>query len=160
MLGGFHFNDRKYADDDLTLGSIDPYQIFRIFHEIHFFASDRGRMPKIAYMIDQCHNEKAKVEAMIQTVVMAQELYAKAALVDHDALRKAQAKNSVIDAELILKKAFFTDVAPAMAAWRKANGLPADPLADHRRSGYERKAAADRNRRRKAMGIKRGGSFA
>jgi L-rhamnose isomerase/sugar isomerase len=160
MLGGFHFNDRKYADDDLTLGSIDPYQIFRIFHEIHFFASDRGRMPKIAYMIDQCHNEKAKVEAMIQTVVMAQELYTKASLVDHDALRRAQAKNSVIDAELLLKKAFFTDVGPALARWRKANKLPADPLAEHRRSGYERKAAADRNRRRKAMGIVRGGSFA
>lgn len=79
MLGGFHFNDRRYADDDLTLGSIDPYQGFRIFHEIHFFAADRGRMPKIAYMIDQCHNEKPKIEATIQTVVMAQELYAKAA---------------------------------------------------------------------------------
>ena len=97
---------------------------------------------------------------MIQTVVMAQELYAKAALVDHDALRKAQAKNSVIDAELILKNAFFTDVAPALAQWRKANKLPADPLAEHRRSGYEKKAAADRNARRKAMGINRGGSFA
>src|SRR5206468_3913107 len=98
MLGGFHFNDRRYADDDLTLGSIDPYQVFRIFHEIHFFAADRGRMPKIAYMIDQCHNEKPKIEATIQTVVMAQELYAKAALVDHDALRAAQAKTNVIDA--------------------------------------------------------------
>jgi L-rhamnose isomerase/sugar isomerase len=132
MLGGFHFNDRKYADDDLTLGSIDPYQIFRIFHEIHTFAADRGKMPKIAYMVDQSHNEKAKVEAMIQTVVMAQELYAKAAIVDHDALRRAQATNK----------------------------LPADPLAEHRRQGYEKKAAADRRARRKAMGITRGGSFA
>ncbi len=160
MLGGFHFNDRRYADDDLTLGSIDPYQVFRIFHEIHFFASDRGRMPEIPYMIDQSHNEKSKVEATIQTVVMAQELYAKAAIVDHDALRAAQAKNRVIDAELLLKKAFFTDVSPALAAWRKANKLPADPLAEHRRSGYERKAAADRKARRKAMGISRGGSYA
>ncbi|MEI7551361.1 MAG: TIM barrel protein [Verrucomicrobiota bacterium] len=160
MLGGFHFNDRRYADDDLTLGSIDPYQIFRIFHEIHLFAADRGRMPKIAYMIDQCHNEKAKVEAMIQTVVMAQELYAKAALVDHDALRRAQSRNQVLDAELMLKKAFFTDVTPALAAWRKANQLPVDPLAAHRRSGYERHAAADRKRRRQAMGLTRGGSFA
>jgi L-rhamnose isomerase/sugar isomerase len=91
MLGGFHFNDRKYADDDLTLGSIDPYQVFRIFHEIHSFAADRGAAPKIAYMIDQSHNEKPKIEATIQTVMMAQELYAKAALVDHDALRRAQA---------------------------------------------------------------------
>ena len=78
----------------------------------------------------------------------------------YNALRAAQAKNAVIDAELLLKKAFFTDVAPALARWRKANQLPADPLAEHRRSGYERKAAADRNRRRKALGITRGGSFA
>ena len=160
MFGGLHMNDRRYADDDLTLGSIDPYQIFRVFHEIHFFASDRGKMPKIPYMVDQCHNEKPKVEAMLQTVAMAQDLYAKAAIVDHDALRRAQAKNNVIDAELILKKAFFTDVSPAIAAFRKQNKLPGDPLAEHRRQGYEKKAAADRNRRRKDMGITRGGSFA
>ena len=160
MLGGFHFNDRRYADDDLTLGSIDPYQVFRIFHEIHFFAADRGRMPKIAYMIDQCHNEKPKIEATIQTVVMAQELYAKAALVDHEALRRAQAKNNVVDAELILKKAFFTDVSPALAGWRKANTLPADPLAEHRRTGYARTAAADRKRRRRELGLAQSGSFA
>ncbi|MBL9200358.1 MAG: TIM barrel protein [Opitutaceae bacterium] len=160
MLGGFHFNDRRYADDDLTLGSIDPYQVFRIFHEIHAFAADRGRAPKIAYMIDQCHNEKPKIEATIQTVVMAQELYAKAALVDHAALRRAQAKANVVDAELILKRAFFTDVAPALASWRKANRLPSDPLAEHRRQGYARAAAKDRARRRKELGIGRGGSFA
>ncbi|QYM79902.1 TIM barrel protein [Horticoccus luteus] len=160
MLGGFHFNDRRYADDDLTLGSIDPYQAFRIFHEIHFFAADRGRMPKIAYMIDQSHNEKPKIEATIQTVLMAQELYVKAALVDHAALRKAQAKNNVVDAELELKKAFFTDVAPAFAAWRKANKLPADPLADHRKSGYERQAATERKRRRQELGIVQGGGYA
>ncbi len=160
MLGGFHFNDRKYADDDLTLGSIDPYQVFRIFHEIHSFAADRGKMPKIAYMVDQSHNEKPKIEAMIQTVVMAQELYAKAAIVDHDALRRAQAKNNVVDAELLLKQAFFTDVSPALAKWRKARKLPADPIAEHRRQGYEKNAAADRNRRRKELGIVRGGGYA
>jgi L-rhamnose isomerase/sugar isomerase len=160
MLGGFHFNDRRYADDDLTLGSIDPYQVFRIFHEIHFFAADRGRAPKIAYMIDQSHNEKPKIEATIQTVVMAQELFAKAAIVDHDALRRAQAKNNVVDAELILKKAFFTDVSPAIAAWRKVSQLPADPLAEHRRTGYQKKAAADRRARRKALGLVQGGSYA
>lgn len=160
MLGGFHFNDRRYSDDDLTLGSIDPYQVFRIFHEIHLFAADRGRMPKIAYMIDQCHNEKPKIEATIQTVVMAQELYVKAALVDHDALYKAQAANNVVDAELVLKRAFFTDVAPALAAWRRANKLPADPLAEHRRSGYAKRAAKERRARRKALGLTQGGSFA
>ncbi len=160
MLGGFHFNDRRYADDDLTLGSIDPYQVFRIFHEIHFFAADRGKQPKIAYMIDQSHNEKPKIEATIQTVVMAQELFAKAALVDHDALRRFQAKHDVVSAELELKKAFFTDVSPALLSWRKANKLPADPLREHRRSGYERTAAADRTRRRRELGVVQGGSYA
>jgi len=160
MLGGFHFNDRRYADDDLTLGSIDPYQAFRIFHEIHFFASDRGRMPKIAYMIDQCHNEKPKIEATIETVVMAQALYAKAALVDHDALRRAQAKNNVVDAERLLQRAFATDVTPALHAWRRANQLPVDPLIEHRRSGYARAAATERKRRRRELGLVPGGSFA
>jgi len=160
MLGGFHFNDRRYSDDDLTLGSIDPYQVFRIFHEIHFFVADKGKMPEIAYMIDQSHNEKPKIEATIQTVVMAQELYVKAALVDHDALRAAQARNDVVSAELELKKAFFTDVSSALLAWRKKKGLPEDPLKEHRKSGYERKAAKERKARRIALGIKSGGSYA
>ncbi len=160
MLGGFHFNDRRYADDDLTLGSIDPYQVFRIFHEIHAFAADRGAAPDIAYMIDQCHNEKPKIEATIQTVVIAQELYAKAALVNHEKLRRAQARNDVVTAELELKKAFFTDVAPALAAWRRRHELPSDPLAEHRRSGYERRAATERRARRQALGLVQGGSFA
>ncbi len=86
MLGGFHFNDRRYADDDLTLGSIDPYQVFRIFHEIRYFEWDTGSRADIAYMIDQSHNLKGKIEAMIQTVLAAQELYAKAAIVDHERL--------------------------------------------------------------------------
>src|SRR5581483_2468938 len=83
MLGGFHFNDRRYADDDLTLGSIDPYQVFRIFHEILYFEWEAGRSSEIAFMIDQSHNLKGKIEAMIQTVTVAQELYSKASLVDH-----------------------------------------------------------------------------
>jgi L-rhamnose isomerase / sugar isomerase len=160
MLGGFHFNDRRYADDDLTLGSIDPYQVFRIFHEIHSFAADRGRAPKIAYMIDQCHNEKPKIEATIQTVMMAQELYAKAALVDHKALRRAQDRHDVVAAELELRKAFFTDVNPALQAWRRAQGLAADPLTAHRKSGYEKAAARDRSRRRRELGMAKAGSFA
>src|SRR6185369_15405152 len=89
MLGGFHFNDRRYADDDLTLGSIDPYQIFRIFHEILQYGWETGARPEIAYMIDQSHNLKGKIEAMIQTVTTAMELYAKAALVDHVKLAAA-----------------------------------------------------------------------
>ena len=83
IIGGFHFNDRRYADDDLTLGSIDPYQIFRIFHELHSYTWQTGAAADVAYMIDQSHNLKGKMEAMIQTVCTAQELYAKAAIVDH-----------------------------------------------------------------------------
>jgi L-rhamnose isomerase/sugar isomerase len=90
MLGGFHFNDRRYADDDLTLGSIDPYQVFRIFHEILFFEWESGKQSDIAYTIDQSHNLKGKIEAMIQTVTMAQELFSKAVLVDYPELATAQ----------------------------------------------------------------------
>src|SRR5580698_9672666 len=79
-LGGFHFNDRKYADDDLTLGSIDPYQVFRIFHEILSASTDESA--GVVFMIDQSHNLKGKIEAMVQTVVVAQEMFAKAALID------------------------------------------------------------------------------
>jgi len=160
MLGGFHFNDRRYADDDLTLGSIDPYQIFRIFHEIQLYGADAGGLPEIAYMIDQCHNLKPKIEAMIQTVVMAQELWAKAALVDHAKLRKAQVKGDIVTAELCLKEAFFTDIGPALATWRKRRKLAPDPLTEHRRSGYEKAAAKERRARRQALGLVQGGSFA
>jgi L-rhamnose isomerase/sugar isomerase len=112
MLGGFHFNDRRYADDDLTLGSIDPYQVFRIFHEIAMYEWEMGKRCDIAYMIDQSHNLKGKIEAMIQTVVTAQELYAKAALVDHETLARHQKNCALVDAENCLKDAFSTDVPP------------------------------------------------
>lgn len=161
MLGGFHFNDRRYADDDLTLGSIDPYQIFRIFHEIHFYAWERGGVyPTIEYMIDQSHNLKPKIEAMIQTVTTAQELYAKAALVDHEALVKFQEKGQIIDAEMLLKKAFNTDVTPLIHDWRRSHELPLEPLLAHRESGYEAAAAAERRARRIALGISSVSSYA
>jgi L-rhamnose isomerase/sugar isomerase len=111
-------------------------------------------------MIDQCHNEKPKVEATVQTVLMAQELFAKAALVDHDELKKRQAREDVIGSEMILKEAFFADIQPALAAWRRRRNLPTDPLTAYRRSGYERKAAADRSRRRRQLKLTRSGSFA
>src|SRR5206468_778547 len=102
MLGGFHFNDRRYADDDLTMGSIDPYQVFRIFHEILYFEWETGGRADIAYMIDQSHNLKGKIEAMIQTVGMAQQLYSKAALVDHEQLAEAQNEADLLRAESLL----------------------------------------------------------
>lgn len=144
MLGGFHFNDRRYADDDLTLGSIDPYQLFRIFHEIALFEFETGKRADIAYMVDQSHNLKNKIEEMIQTVVTAQELYAKAALVDHAKLAEYQAKAELVDAEECLKAAFHADVRPAMVEWRKSKGLAEDPLKAFRGSGYLERAAKER----------------
>src|SRR5881296_2344792 len=136
MLGGFHFNDRRYADDDLTLGSIDPYQVFRIFREILHFEWETGTRADVAFMIDQSHNLKGKIEAMIQTVTVAQELYSKAALVDQDALATAQARTDLVRAESLLQDAFSTDVRPVIRQWRGANRLPADPLDAFRQSGY------------------------
>ena len=150
MLGGFHFNDRRYADDDLTLGSIDPYQVFRIFHEILFYEWEIGTKADIAYMIDQSHNLKGKIEETIQTVTMAQQLFAKAALVDHAALANAQAKCDLIRAESLLQDAFNTDVRPEIQEWRDSKGLPHDPLKAFQESGYlERitKERAERNSR-------------
>jgi L-rhamnose isomerase/sugar isomerase len=144
MLGGFHFNDRRYADDDLTLGSIDPYQVFRIFHEIRFFEWEAGQPADIAYMVDQSHNLKGKIEAMIQTVTTAMELYAKAALVDHERLSMCQAECALVDAEMCLKDAYSTDVRPAIAEWSKSKGLPENPMDAFRQSGYLERITAER----------------
>ena len=150
MLGGFHFNDRRYADDDLTLGCIDPYQVFRIFHEIALFEWETGQRADIAYMIDQSHNLKNKIEEMIQTAIMAQEIYAKAALVEHEALARYQSKSELVDAEECLKQAFATDVRPAIQEWRKANGISVEPLKAFRASGYLEQAARERGDRNRA----------
>ena len=144
MLGGFHFNDRRYADDDLTLGSIDPYQVFRIFHDIALFEHETGRRADVAFMIDQSHNLKGKIEAMIQTVTVAQELFANAAIVDQKALLDAQARRDLVGAETRLQDAFSTDVRPAIVEWRRAKGLPADPLAAFHGSGYLERITAER----------------
>lgn len=144
MLGGFHFNDRRYADDDLTLGSIDPYQIFRIFHEILYFEWETGKRADIAYMVDQSHNLKGKMEAMIQTVMMAQQLFAKAALVDHRELASAQTNCELVRAESLLQDAFAVDVRPVLEEWRNSKGLPKDPLAAFRESGYLERITKER----------------
>jgi len=145
-LGGFHFNDRKYADDDLTLGSIDPYQVFRIFHEI-LSCPDEAAVSQIAYMIDQSHNLKGKVEAMVQTVVMAQELFAKAALVDREKLSARQNSCDLVAAEETLRGAFWTDVRPIVREWREAHKLPVEPLQALNESGYVQKIAQERGAR-------------
>jgi L-rhamnose isomerase / sugar isomerase len=136
MLGGFHFNDRRYADDDLTLGSIDPYQVFRIFHEILYFEWETGGQADIAFMIDQSHNLKGKIEAMIQTVTMAQMIFAKAAVVDNAALAEARDSCDLIRAESLFQDAFATDIRPTIAEWRDSKKYPRDPMAAFRESGY------------------------
>ena len=142
MLGGFHFNDRRYADDDLTLGSIDPYQVFRIFAEIQLATS--AEMASIAFMVDQSHNLKPKVEAMVQTVVTAQELWLKAALLDRIQLSQLQQSCDLVAAEELFRGAFFADVKPQLHAWREARGLPSDPLQALRASGYLERIARER----------------
>jgi len=151
MLGGFHFNDRRYADDDLTLGSIDPYQVFRIFAEIRFYEWETSRRADIAYMVDQSHNLKGKIEEMIQTVMTAQELYAKAALIAFGALTTAQNEQRLIDAENIYKDAFSTDVRPAVREWRRSKGLAEGPLAAFRKSGYMERITRERAGRAAAV---------
>ncbi|MFP5230148.1 MAG: TIM barrel protein [Acidobacteriota bacterium] len=143
-LGGFHFNDRRYADDDLTIGSIDPYQVFRIFYEL---LSDASGLEQTAFMIDQSHNLKGKMEAMVQTVCAAQELFAKAVLVDMERLAELQSEARLVEAEECLRSAFWHDVRPAIRDWRRSRGLPEDPLAALRESGYLERVHKERRER-------------
>jgi L-rhamnose isomerase / sugar isomerase len=152
LLGGFHFNDRRYADDDLTLGSIDPYQIFRIFHELQSSSESDGLPPEgVAFMIDQSHNLKGKIEATVQTVVTAQELWVKAALIDREQLDVHQQSCDIVAAEELFRGAFWTDVRPLTVAWRRGQGLPVDPIAALREGGYVERAARERGSRQSAV---------
>jgi L-rhamnose isomerase/sugar isomerase len=150
LLGGFHFNDRRYADDDLTIGSIDPYQVFRIFHEI-FSEPEAALVAEIAFMIDQSHNLKGKMEAMVQTVMTAQELYLKASLVDRERLEELQAAGKIVEAEECLRAAFWTDVRPALAEWRIRRGLHPNPLEALEESGYVERITRERRERNAAL---------
>ena len=162
-LGGFHFNDRKYADDDLTLGSIDPYAVFRIFHEIASFEHDTGLAPgaaEVDCMIDQSHNLKPKLEAMVQTVCEAQKQFTKAQLVDREKLAGFQAERRHRRRGELLKAAFETDVTGLLAEWRRANGAAEDPLATLRSSGVIEELGKKRAAAREAAGGQRGGGYA
>jgi L-rhamnose isomerase/sugar isomerase len=150
MLGGFHFNDRRYADDDLTLGSIDPYQVFRIFHEI-LDSGQLGQQLDIAFMIDQSHNLKGKMEAMVQTVCTAQELWLKASLLDREKLAVLQDKCDLVGAEELFRGAFWRDVRPLLSEWRASRGLPQDPLHSVRTNGYVERISRERGGRMSAV---------
>ena len=143
-LGGFHFNSKKFADDDLTVGSINPYELFLIFNELIDGELDPAVEMNVAYMIDQSHNIKPKIEAMIQSVANVQEAYARALLIDRQKLAEAQFSGDVILAEETLLEAYRTDVRPLLAAIRQEIGLAPDPLAAYRASGYYEKVCAQR----------------
>jgi L-rhamnose isomerase/sugar isomerase len=147
-LGGFHFNDSKYGDDDLTAGSIKPYGLFLIFHEL--VLAEQEHVPGFhpAYMIDQSHNIKDPIEDLLQTVDQLQLAYAKAQLVDHTALAAAQDAGDVVLAERALKDAFETDARPIVVEARRRAGGALDPIAAFRASGYRAHKATERATRR------------
>ena len=135
-LGGFHFNCKKFADDDLTVGSINPQELFLIYNELVAAELDPEVETDIAYMIDQSHNLKPKVEASLQSVCNLQTAYAKALIVDRQSLAEAQAAGEIIDAEQILQRAVETDVRPLLEQVRLEMNLDPDPLTAYRKSGY------------------------
>jgi L-rhamnose isomerase / sugar isomerase len=139
-LGGFHFNNRKYADDDLIVGSVNPFELFLIFAELV-----HGGDPLPRLTIDQSHNVEAKVEAMVLSVVNLQESYAKALIVDRDALAAAQSEGDVLAGHQALLGAYSTDVRPLCSKVRVARGAAADPVAELRASGYLDRVAAARS---------------
>jgi len=139
LLGGFHFNNRKYADDDLIVGSIDPFELFRIMREIAVGDSD-----DVAFMIDQSHNVEGKVDAMIQSVMNIQTAYAKALLVDQGRLADAQREGDVLGAHRVLLEAFETDVRPLLAGLRTEAGVDPDPVEAFRAGGYAERLAEER----------------
>jgi L-rhamnose isomerase/sugar isomerase len=142
-LGGFDFNSRFYADDDLMVGAADPFQLFRIVNEV--VAADALKPDAgIAFMLDQCHNIEPKIPAQIRSVMNVQEATAKALLIDRDALRAAQQAGDVLGANAALMDAYNTDVRPLLAGLREEMGLDPDPVGAYLRSGYPEKIVADR----------------
>jgi L-rhamnose isomerase / sugar isomerase len=147
LLGGFHFNNRKYADDDLIVGSIDPFELFRIMREISAAQLDpvtASTAEAVAFMIDQSHNVEGKIGAMIQSVVNIQTAYAKALLVDDDRLRAAQQDGDVLGAHRVLLEAFEFDVRPLLTKLRAGLGLEPDPVEAFRAGGYAEERARER----------------
>ncbi|MDF2651848.1 MAG: sugar isomerase [Paenibacillus sp.] len=141
-LGGFHFNSRKYGDDDLIVGSVNPYELFLIFYQIIDAANDknpqiRQAADNIAYMIDQSHNIERKIPAMLRSVLNVQTQYAKALLINLDEVRDAQERQDVLGAEDAVRKAFEFDVTPLLQAVREEIGVPVDPMKAYLESGYD-----------------------
>jgi L-rhamnose isomerase/sugar isomerase len=135
-LGSFDFNSRFYADDDLIVGAADPFQLFRILVEV-VRGGGYGPDSEVALMLDQCHNIEKKIPGQIRSVLNVQEMLTRALLLDADALAAARGAGDVLAANEVFMDAFYTDVRPALAGWREARGLPADPMAAYLASGYQ-----------------------
>ncbi|SDI59758.1 L-rhamnose isomerase / sugar isomerase [Arthrobacter subterraneus] len=142
-LGSFDFNSRFYADDDLIVGSADPFQLFRIMYEV-VRGDALDPASNVALMLDQCHNLEEKIPGQIRSVLNVQEMAARALLIDRGALTQAQEAGDVLGAHALFMDAFYTDVRPALAEWRASRGLSADPMAEYRASGYQEQINADR----------------
>ncbi|GII30827.1 L-rhamnose isomerase [Planotetraspora mira] len=140
-LGGFDFNSRFYADDDLMVGAADPFQLFRIMYEV---IRGGGYTADVAFMLDQCHNIEPKIPGQIRSVMNVQEATAKALLVDADALAAAQAEGDVLGANAVLMDAYNTDVRPLLASMREEMGLDPEPMKAYARSGYFAKIRTER----------------
>ena len=142
-LGSFDFNSRNYADDDLIVGSADPFQLFRILYEVirgGGYEPDSG----VAFMLDQCHNIEKKIPGQIRSVLNVQEMTARALLVDREELSSAQQQGDVLGAHEIFMDAFYTDVRSDLEDWRESRGLPRSPMKAYADSGHQDKIEADR----------------
>lgn len=142
-LGAFDFNSRFYADDDLIVGAADPFQLFRIMHEVNINRGFDVGTP-VSYVLDQCHNIEAKIPGQIRSIMNVQEAVAKAVLVDQDALKKAQLAGDVLAGHEVLMDAYNTDVRGLLREWRSDKGIDPEPMKAYAASGYAAKIAADR----------------
>ena len=150
-LGGFHFNDSKYGDDDLTVGSVNPYQLFLVLLEL--LVEGAGSLPPLAYMIDESHNVKDPIEDLVQATDEIQSGLARALLVDLDALHDAQERDDPAAAAEVLQAAFRTDVRPLVAEARRRNRAALAPLRAYRRLGYRDRVAEERGSGHAASGL-------
>jgi L-rhamnose isomerase/sugar isomerase len=157
-LGGFHFNNRKYADDDLMVGTVNPFELFLIYCELTGAALGenepaRSTARQVAYMIDQSHNIEGKVAPMIYSVLNCQESYAKSLIVPYARLAQLQSTGEVLESHRILVETYRTDVRPLLAQVRAEMGIPPDPIAAYRASGYEEKICKERGTSASAGGM-------
>ncbi len=143
MLGAFDFNSRFYADDDLIVGASDPFQLFRIMHEV-VKAEAIARGGDVSFVLDQCHNIEPKIPGQIRSILNVQEAVTKALLVDQAELGRMQAAGDVLGANAVLMDAYDTDVRPLLRGWREARGIDPDPLRAYAASGYAERIAAER----------------